>query len=258
MKNRLITLLIVVCIAGITVFGIYLYRNRFSGGFDDRLKLALTALQGIHTYELSDITRADVQDRIIEIEGSYRLDYDARAYASESTTTLIQRDIKPPKNRHVFTLEHRSISDDIYVKIFTESALLRKTIPYSVDWKHFKSTAVPDRFVDIAVAGPILDNLALFDKNGAYLSVTGKPVERVVASTTYHTYSFTLSDRSKEVLAGPLKGLIDLIATGTITVFVDDTPSVRMMHISGPSYESTSTILRVNTPLPIQAPPVVE
>lgn len=258
MNNSFRTLLVLVCIAGLLALGVVLYYKPFSSAFDARLQAALTGVQGLHSYEMQDETRAILPAHIIEINGRYRLNFDAQRYESVSTTTLTMLEVRPPTNVHTFTLQHRSIADDIYVRIQTDSPVLQKTIPYGPQWRHFKSNAIPDRFIDIAVAGPILDNLALLRENGAYLSPTGAPVDISVASTTYHVYSFTLSKKATLVPDGPVRGLIDFIATGTIDVWIDDVPSVRAMRINGSTYVSTSTFSKVNTPLDISPPSVSE
>ena len=243
----------------VLISGAYLlYERGFAPSFDKRLQAALVGVQAPHTYVMLDETHTRVSDRSIDIYGLYSLDFDGNSYSTVSTTTLVLPDGNPPKNVHVFTLQHRAIGDDIYVKIETKSPLLMKTIPHSPEWKHFKNAAIPERFVDIAVPGPILDNLSLLGKNGAYLSLRGKPTDITAASTTYHVYSFTLSKKTAEVTTGPLKSLIDMIATGTVDIWVDDTPSVRIMRTSGDNYTATSTIISVNTPLFITPPASVE
>ncbi len=254
MKNRLLVVFACLVVAGLIVSGYLFYTGGLSGLWDKRLQKALNAVQSPHSYEMFDTTHATLSGRTIDIVGLYTLDLDARRFQSVSTTTLTLLDERAPKNTHSFTLQHRSIGDDVYVLIDTASPLLRKTIPYSSAWQHFKADAIPERYVDIAVPGPILDNLALLGSGGGYLSPSGKTSDRTMASTTYHVYPFRLSPKTAEVTVGPLKSLIDLIATGTVEVWVDDTPSVRMMHISADGYVSTTTILGVNTPLEVTAP----
>lgn len=254
MKKRLIPLLVLFGIVGLLGAAFMFYRGGFSASFDTRLKTALSEVQGVHSYEMYDETHATLPAHTIDITGRYSLNFETQRYESVSTTTLTMLDERPPENVHTFTLQHRSLSDDIYVRIQTDSPLLKKTIPHGPEWRHFKANAIPDRFIDIAVAGPILDNLALLREEGAFLSQTGSPAEITVASSTYHVYTFTLSKKAAEVRDGPVKGLVDFIATGTIDVWIDDTPSIREMHINGPSYISTSTFSNVNTPLDIVPP----
>jgi hypothetical protein len=258
MKNRILWIVLILAAAALSYGGFIAYRGLVSKGFDTRLTQALEGVQNPHTYVMQDDTHAAVAGRYIDISGLYRLDFDNRRFGADSTTTLTILEDKPPRNTHSFTLAHRSIGDDIYVKIDTQSKLLQKTIPYGTTWRHFKANAIPERFVDIAVPGAILDNVALLGNNGAYLSPLGEPVDKALASSTYHVYSFTLSKKALEVQGGPLRALIDLIATGTVALWLDDTPSVRMIQISGPSYAATSTILGVNTTIEVTAPEAAE
>lgn len=258
MKNRLLLVVAAISVAGLLAGGFFVYRLKFGTGFDERLISALSELQSLHTYEMLDETHATLPGRAIDIVGLYGLDFDAHRYSAVSTTTLTLLDEPGPRNQHTFTLQHRAIGDDVYVQIGTESPLLQKSIPYGPEWKHFPKSAIPDRFIDIAVPGPILDNLSLLGKNGTYLSLIGTPTDLSSGSTTYRVYTFTLSKKTTEVTTGPLKSLIDMIATGTVDVWVDDTPRVRVLLIKGVDYTATSTILSVNTPVDIPAPPASE
>ncbi len=248
MKNRLLTVLIPITALTIVAGAFLLYRHAIAPAYDERLQTALNEVQGLHSYEMQDDTHAEMEQRTIDISGLYRLDFDAHRYGSIATTTLTLLDMRPPKNTHVFTLEHLSLNDDVYVKIQTTSALLRKTIPYGAKWRHFKAEAIPERFVDIAVPGPILDNLALLGQNGSYLSLIGKSTLHTIASTTYSVYTFTISKKSTTKATGPLKALIGIISTGTVDVWVDEGAHIRMIHFLSDGYVATSTILRVNTP----------
>lgn len=254
MKNRILWIVLALAVAALSYGGLIAYRGLVSKGFDTRLTQALAGVQDARMYTMQDDTHAEVAGRTIDISGVYRLDFDTRRFGADSTTTLTILEDKPSRNKHSFTLSHRAIGDDVYVKIDTKSTLLQKTIPYGPTWRHFNANAIPDRFIDIAVPGAIFDNLALLGDKGAYLTLLNEPVEYTVASTTYHVYSFTLSQKSRDVTNGPLRALMDLIATGTVSVWIDDIPAVRILQIHGPSYEATSTILNVNSPVEVVAP----
>ena len=101
-------------------------------------------------------------------------------------------------------------------------------------------------------------SLAILGSHGTYLSLRGEPRDLPLASSTVHVYTFVLSKKAAAVTGGTLKSLIQRIATGTVEVFIDDAASVKSIVVNGDGYNSTSTILSVNTPVMIETPAQVE
>ncbi len=236
----------------------YLYPGNDGGVTDARLQAALSAVQSPRTYEVIVETATDLSDRTINVLGLYRLDFETNRFGSYATTTLTIPTEKPANRSHAFTFINLSMANDIYVWINTNSAFLQKTIPHSGTWRHFQKDAVPTHFKDIAVSGPVLDNLALLGKDGSYLSLSGPPIERTYAGESFFVYEFTLSKEAARVVGGTLEPLMRRIGTGHVFVWVDDTSHVRMMTFSGENYSSTTTVLTVNNPVEINAPILTE
>ncbi len=254
MKKQALMFIVPVAVAGIFIGGYVLYNTILSGAFDDRLQEALQSVQDPRSYEMLVETETQVSDRTINIAGLYRLDFEQRRFGSYATTTLIAPELPPKERTNSFTLENVAVGTDVYVKIETESALLRKTIPHSPEWRHFTDTTIPRQFTNIAVSGPVLDSLALLGGNGSYLSLMQKPTEIRIGSSTYHVYTFRLSKKARSVVGGTLQSLMGRIATGTVDVLVDDARSVRGLVVHGDNYVSTTTIMSVNTPVLIPIP----
>lgn len=254
MKSRFILALASVIAAGSLIGGFFYFRADQSEVLDTQLQAALQAVQSHRMYEATVETATALSDRSIVVFGLYRLDFERNRFGTYATTTLTIPRNKATERTHNFTFRNLSIENDIYVHIDTQSALLRKTIPYGPEWHHFSADAVPAQFKDIAVFGPVLDNLALLAKNGAYLSLSGEPSERMYGGELFRVYSFKLSEKAASASGGTLQSLIRRIGTGDVHIWLDTTPRVRLMTFRGDNYVSTTTILGVNSAVEIEAP----
>ncbi len=224
---------------------------------DNRMLSALKAVQALGSYEMAVETRTRFSDRDMTVSGTYLLDLRNERYASLATTTLQIPNARGRIESHSFTLENISIGDDVYLRIDTESPLLRESIPYSAEWRQFTGGTIPAEFTDIAVHGPVLNNLALFSGNGKYLRLLEKPQEFVIEGVRLFRYRFELSDTASDVSGGTLRSLLNRIGRGSVDVWLDETPAVRVMTVHGENYVSTTTVIGVNTPLQISAPAIV-
>lgn len=250
------TLVAALCIltAGILLGLYFVYESGHRSSFDNRLHTALQGVQSPHTYEIVVETTTALSDRTLEVLGLYRLNFDTKRFGAYATTTLTIPKEKPRNRTHTFTFLNLAIDNDVYVHIDTDSELLRKTIPHSPDWRHFKADTVPAQFKDIAVSGPVLDNLALLDKMGTYLTLLGQPAERTHGGEQFRVYEFNLSEKAGSVSGGTLEPLLRRIGSGHVFVWVDESPAVRMMTFFGDNYSSTTTVRSVNSPVEITAP----
>ncbi len=254
MKNPAVVGLVAVLTAGVLVGGYYLYQASHVRTLDSRLRAALEDVQNPRTYEVEVTTATALSDRSIEVLGLYKLDFDADRFGAYATTTLTIPKAKPSERTHTFTFLNLSIENDVYVHIDTDSELLRETIPRSTDWRHFKADAIPAQFKDIAVSGPVLDNVALLGKRGAYLTLSEEPTERQFRGEQFRVYEFTLSEKARAVVGGTLEQLVRRIGSGHVFVWVDETPAVRMLTFAGENYSSTTTVQSVNRPVTITPP----
>ncbi len=252
-KNTLWLVAVIIVAAGI---GILYARNILWGTpqLDTRMHTALLGVQALTTYEMEVETSATVSLRPLAILGRYQLDFKNDRFGSFTTTTLMVPGEDEKLYAHTFTLQNISTGNDIYVKIETESPLLKKTIPHSPVWQHLNRSAIPSLFKDIAVEGPMLNTLALFANSGSYIRLVEKPFSYQVDGATFYRYRFELSELAKDVSGGTLKSLIDRIGRGTVDVWIDESPAIRFVVVRGESYVSTSSILRINTPVDIPTP----
>lgn len=258
MKRPSLVALAAVLAAGMITGGYYLYRVEQSGAFDNTLQTALQTVQSPHTYEVSVETSTNISGRTIDVLGLYRLDFDAKRFGAYATTTLTIPEEVPSKRTHAFTLLNISIGDDVFVKIDTESPFLSTTIPHSPEWRHFSTDSIPPDFIDIAVVGPVIDNLALLGNEGEYLLLSSEPVSKTYLGADYRVYTFKLSQAASAVTGGTLEPLVSRIGDGDVMLWIDETNSIRLMTFSGENYVSTTTILSVNTPLYIPTPPAAD
>ncbi len=258
MRRPSLVITAAIAAAGVLVGGYYLYQAKRSGFFDARLQSALEAVEGLRSYEAQVDTSTALSDRTIAVSGLYRLDFDANRYGSYATTTLTIPTEKPSKRSHAFTFQNISIGNEIFVRIDTDSQLLRQTIPHDARWHRFSADSIPQEFTDIAVSGPVLDNLALLSKRGRYLSLNAAPAERMYENHRYYVYEFSLSNEASEVQGGTLQSLIQRIGDGHVFVWINEQSQVQLMTFSGENYFSTTTIQSVNTPVNVATPEVLE
>lgn len=218
---------------------------------DALLRAVIEEVALIQSYTQDVETRINLDDRVMEVRGMYHIDRDRRMFASFATTTLF---IPGEGRPHEFSLENVAIDRDVYTRVRTESDLLSASIPHSETWLHFRSTDIPERFQNIAVPGPILDNLRLFERDGAYLTLVSKTPSDMTFQESLTKFTFHAS--GEEIFSeDTLAALLERIGNGVIETWVDpETRGVRALRFTNGSYHSTTTIENINTPFAIQAP----
>ncbi len=204
---------------------------------DALFEAALQNADATTAYTQDSTVRLRLDDRMLEVRGIYRVDRKGR-YASWATTTLIIPD-EPPRE---FVLENISFGEEVYMRLTTEDPYLKKSIAHDPAWRHFSHTAIPAQFVDIAVWGPIIDNLLLFSEKGAYLSPEGAPVLDT-GEQALQRYTLTRKDRAPAA-GGTLAMLLDRAAGAEITVWVDEKESrIHRLLIKKEGYEADTLFL---------------
>lgn len=188
-------------------------------------------------------TQVEISDRILTIEGVYLSDRQNGAYAGYSTTTITLPDLPLDRRTHTFTHANISVGPDVYTRIQTSSSFLKESIPHSDTWQHFKRSEIPRAFADIAVPGPIIENLRFLDQRGAYLRLI-KSGSDALEGREYHTFTFELTGKEAE---GNLQTVMDRIGDGTVELWADkDTDLPHRMVFRGPGYWATTTFSFVN------------
>jgi len=238
----------VICL--IALLYIHLAGSRYE--FDDLMLkvLAQTALQT--SYAERAETQVRVSGRYLWIDGIYKIDLKNDLFAALSTTTLGEADGSARRTTQIFTLSNISVGKEVYFNLETRSKELGYIMTEGAGWHAYKSDAIPSRLTNIAVSGPILDDLALFRDDGMYLTPVRKIEKRM---NNLVGYELKLSGKSPTT-DGPLSSLIGRIGnTGKIYVWVDEkTTSISSVHFSGNGYESTTTILNFDTEQNISHP----
>ena len=199
-------------------------------------------------------TETSLSDRDIRVVGDYMVNHKSREYYSVATTTLTLPDTGQGREKHSFTLSNIAIVDDVYTKIDTESELLKKTIPHSVTWRHFKSGQIPPEFENIAIAGPILDNLRIFDERGRYMVIIKKHGYETFQNENLMRYTLSLSDSTPP--EGTLGVILNRIGkNGHIDAWVDaKNHMIRHLHFENGEYRSTTTIETSESTPPLSPP----
>lgn len=249
-KRALIFAVVVLCALAL---GAYLYWTR-PEAFDPALQKAFSNAANAGSYEEQVQTQDSLSGRTLNVDGTYLLDAPADRYASFSTTTLVTVGSKKPV---IFSLDNISIGSDLYTRVQTESNV-PLAVPSSKTWQHFQADAIPSAYAGIAVAGPLLDNLKLFEGGGKYLTLTGEPVQEQQGGATLTHYTFKLSPAADLSSSGTLGVLMERIGEGgSIDVWIDTSDgTIRYMRFKNASYVSTTTISNVNATLSIEAPAV--
>ena len=196
-------------------------------------------------------TETILSDRLLEVEGTYFNNKKAREYASQATTTLTIPDQKEPIS---FTLSNIAIRDVVYTKIESESENNPITIPLGPTWHRFENDAIPEEFQSVSIPGPILDNLALFSRNGTYVKLVKNEGEDSTFGSPLQRYKLELSGETPSEESSVTK-LIERIGEGTVTIWVDqETDHIHHIVFKNYPYVSTTTISNVNNPLPVLPP----
>lgn len=226
-----------------------------SKGIDPNLAMFLAKVSHIDSYSQHVETDMVFPDRHLQVTGEYLVDRRTERYSTYSTTTIILPDSGEPVP-HDFTLANIAIGKDVYNRIYTRSPVLVHTIPASEAWRHFTADSIPTEFKNIAIPGPLLDNLLLFSKNGRFLTLVSAATIPAHASTSpMHHFVFKLSGDSPPHDMGTLRALISRIGIdGYIEAWSDEQGVPRILHFSNEAYSSTTTISNTATPLFIEAP----
>ena len=240
----------------LVVLLLVLYRHYAQSGSykDPALTSAITKARAIHSYRQSVETHVQFPNRSLQISGVYDIDTSHKNYSSVSTTTLfLPGEVKGA----IFTQANFSIGSDVYVRISTENKALQNIIPATSTWQHFSANAIPSLYTGIAVSGPILDNLRIFEEKGNYLTQIGPPIAAVWGTEPMRRYSFNIDQNSATRSTGTLKALFGRITTtGTIEVWIDAENTIRMLHFANELYHSTTTLSDINADLHIIPPSI--
>lgn len=255
-KKRLLLLCIGLLVFGASMVTYYLFAQnpRESPPLDPLIRDALIKVSYVSFYSQEVSTRTHIADRTLEIEGIYIVDAEGKRFASFSTTTLhIKGDTKP----HIFSHQDLAMDGYVYLKVATEDPLLKSSIQTTGTWRTFKNDAIPTDLSNVAVAGPIQDNLQIFSKKGVYLTAGKKIGIETQHNTSLLHYRFSLSDKAFVTKEGPVKTMADRLGKdGTVDVWVST--ALRIIDhfvFTNALYVSTTTVSNINTPTLILQPP---
>jgi hypothetical protein len=230
------------------------YSERKAHEFDQPLVEALEKVTTTHSYAQFVDTSTIVSDRPLRVYGWYLVDHDQRSYAAFSTTTLNVPEGTLGSGSHDFSHDNIAMQDTVYVKVDTASDFLSSSINKSDAWKRFEKDAIPEEYRNIAIVGPILDNLRIFANNAEHLELVRKYGLETIDDRTLRHYRFKLkSSVPSESTVGALAERLG--DSGTIDIWIDDTEKaiVRMLF-KHDFYTSTTTLSSFNT-LPRITPP---
>jgi hypothetical protein len=218
---------------------------------DPLLARTFAYIQTIGSYAQNVQTEASINGQKLRIVGTYLVDDQHGKYAFVSTTTLTATGQKPV----TFTLDNISIGSDVYSRVDAPAGT-HLSVPASTAWHRFRADGIPPAFTNIAIAGPLVDNLKIFGNSGAYLALEKKDgVEHIGGSPLTH-YTFALSPAGTRLSEGPLGVVAGRIGqTGTIDVWLTSDGVPVVLVFTGAGYVSTTTVSRINGSLQIAAPP---
>lgn len=148
------------------------------------------------------------------------------------------------------------MGNEVYTKVETDSELLMSTIPHSPLWRHFTRDSIPQPFINIAVSGPILDNLLILSRGGSYLALAASHGTEPWGDEMLVHYTFTLSEEGQKSIGGTLGTLLGRVGeSGYVDVWIDEASAEpRYMVFQGENYSSTTTISAINIPKAIEPP----
>ena len=220
---------------------------------DPDLKKIYNWVASIHAYQEEELTTAAVDSRVLTIDGVYRVDEPHSLFAFTSTTTTRIAGAKKPI---IFTLDDMSIKKDVYTRVeMLQTYGPQLSVPSGDVWRHFKSTNIPKAYANIAIAGPLVDNLKLFGNGGAYVTLVKKWGEAPIKKEDLKRYSFVLSPRASPKLGGTLGPLVQRITTsGQIDIWVDSMSRIKYMHFKNTNYDATTTLSHFNETLSLTPP----
>ncbi len=229
----------------------YFYQKNAVPVPDALLQAAFEKADTVSSYAQEDRTEALVGDKRLVIRGDYLVERLKASYGSFSTTTVY---LIGSKTGQSFTLGNIALGNDVYTRMQVGGTAPETSIPASKSWRHFKSNAIPDDYIGIAVPGPLLDNLRIFGEHGSYLTLEKKLAPEPLQGVDCARYRFHLSGKMPPSPGGTLEALIDHIADGKIDAWVAPDGTIRQLVISSPSYAATTTLSRYGEDLGITAP----
>jgi hypothetical protein len=240
----------VLALAGVGIVGsLLLLLHPLTPSSDIRLtpqaQHTLSALGKLTGYELRIETSNSFPDKTLSIEGTYGFDHPAFSFSADSTTTITTTADAVPRS---FSLKHMVFSDDLYTAIASEDPLLARMVPVTRGWQHFKAGSVPRHLTAIATHGPIVDPLLPFRTVGVVFTPLTEPTKGVFSSTTATMYRTAFSAHG--TVPSALRTLEERLgATGTVDIyFNEEETEVLGITFKGPTYYSTTTILKVSPP----------
>jgi hypothetical protein len=238
----------------ISVSGAYLYLHRAQKThFDPLIEAVIRHAAQVSTYAQYVETRQVSQAGILQINGEYLVDDTHQNYSAFSTTTYKHTGGSPV----VFQLENRAIASDVYVRIINKSPLVRLSVPADGTWQHFPATNIPTIYQNIAVAGPVIDDLKLLGSAGDYLVQDTNHGMTSFGGTNFIRYTFKLSRLAELSSDAGVRTIASRVGpTGLIDLWIDasSTEVAHMRLTNGSTYTSTTTFSRLNEPLNIKAP----
>ncbi len=236
-------------------FVIYEYIERKAHEFDEPLIKVLEKVDSIQSYNQYVDTTTVVSDRPLRVFGWYVVDHSSRSYATFSTTTLTVPVGIEGAGNHDFTHDNIAIDDTVYVKIDTDSEFLKPSINDSDKWQRFTKDKIPEAYKNIAISGPILDNLRILAHDAEHLELIRKYGIETIDGKDLRRYRFTLKNGvPKESTVGALQQRLG--DEGTIDIWIDDAEMVvERMVFSHPPYTSTTTLSAFNGVDTIVPPP---
>lgn len=250
-KHLMLPLLLVIIIASGGFYYWYYIKN--ASLRDEFFNEAMRKIPEIQSYSQHVETKTQLKDRKIRVSGNYDIDKTNKKFNSSFTTTLFILDMSQGNQNHSFTLENISIGKDIYIKIGTDSEFL-KSITKTNGWEHYTARNVPPKYSNIAVTGPIIDNLQLFTNNGRYIKVTDK----AVIEEDLLKYSLKLSEKAFTNKGSQILGTLAerISKNGIINVWIDqETLYIKKMEFKNDPYWSLTEISNINS-VPDITPPL--
>jgi hypothetical protein len=230
----------------------YLYGAQ-KQSFDPLVEGVFDRAAQVSSYAQYVETRQVSERGTMQIKGDYLVDDTHRNYASYSTTTYTQA----KGAAVVFLLENRTIGADVYVRVLNKSPLVKLSVPAIGTWEHFPANSIPATYQNIAVAGPVIDDLKLLDDRGKYLTQDTNHGMTSFNNNRYMRYTFRLSRLAETANDGGIQTIAARIGkNGLVDLWIDplSTEIAYMRLTDGASYTSTTTFSRFNEPLGIEAP----
>lgn len=239
----------ILALAGVGIVGFLLlllhpYNPSTEIRFTPQAQQTLDTLGKLTGYELYIETNTLFPDKELDIEGQYGFDHPRFSFAAQSTTTITTEGI--PRS---FSLKHMVFSDDLYTSIASGDPVLSKMVPVTNGWQHFQVGSVPRHLQAIATHGPVVDPLLVFRTTEVTFTPLTEPTKRVFSGATTTVYTTSLSAHGTVPSAvETLRGRLG--ATGTVDIyFSEDESRVLGMVFAGPSYHSTTTLLKEEAPV---------